>query len=132
MATDSQTHTTSPEIASDPDDASRVEAPSADVVVTETSVPNNKKLALRVWRMWMAHQKSRVVGALVLMALVAATTSIYPVLIQQTLDMANDRNADVFYVPLLVVGVVVIKSVSLYFQTVVTRNTMELVTTVWK
>lgn len=122
MATDSQTHTTSPEIASEPVDASRVEGPSAEVVVTENSVPNNKQLALRVWRMWMSHQKSRVVGALVLMALVAATTSIYPVLIQQTLDMANDRNADVFYVPLLVVGVVVIKSLALYFQTVVTSS----------
>ena len=122
MATDSQIHTTSPEIASEPADASPAEGPSVDGVVTETSIPNNKQLALRVWRLWMAHQKSRVVGALVLMALVAATTSIYPVLIQQTLDMANDRNADVFYVPLLVVGVVVIKSISLYFQTVVTSS----------
>ncbi len=122
MATDSQTHTTSPEMQSEPADASRVDGPLVDGVVTETSVANNRQLALRVWRMWMAHQKSRVVGALVLMALVAATTSIYPVLIQQTLDMANDRNADVFYVPLLVVGVVVIKSISLYFQTVVTSS----------
>lgn len=93
-----------------------------DVVVTETSVPNNKQLAMRVWRMWMAPQKKRVLGALILMVLVAATTSVYPLLIQQTLDMANERNPDVFFVPLFVVGVVVIKSLSLYFQTVVTSS----------
>lgn len=90
--------------------------------MTETSVPNNKQLAMRVWRMWMAPQKKRVFGALILMVLVAATTSVYPLLIQQTLDMANERNPDVFFVPLLVVGVVVIKSLSLYFQTVVTSS----------
>ncbi|MEP0067808.1 ABC transporter ATP-binding protein [Pyruvatibacter sp.] len=122
MATDSQTHTPSPEIASEPVDAPSVEDQSKDVVVTETSVPNNKQLAMRVWRMWMAPQKKRVFGALILMVLVAATTSVYPLLIQQTLDMANERNPDVFFVPLLVVGVVVIKSLSLYFQTVVTSS----------
>ncbi|GAA6155483.1 ABC transporter ATP-binding protein [Pyruvatibacter sp. HU-CL02332] len=122
MATDSHTQTPSPEIASEPVDAPSVEDQSKDVVVTETSVPNNKQLAMRVWRMWMAPQKKRVFGALILMVLVAATTSVYPLLIQQTLDMANERNPDVFFVPLLVVGVVVIKSLSLYFQTVVTSS----------
>jgi len=106
---------------SDPAAAS-VEGASTDVVVADTSPQDRKHLALRVWRMWMAPQKKRVFGALILMALVAATTSIYPLLIQQTLDMANERNPDVFIVPLLVVGVVVIKSLSLYFQTVVTSS----------
>jgi len=121
LATDSQTQTPSPEMQSDPAAAS-VEGASTDVVVADTSPQDRKHLALRVWRMWMAPQKKRVFGALILMALVAATTSIYPLLIQQTLDMANERNPDVFIVPLLVVGVVVIKSLSLYFQTVVTSS----------
>ncbi|MEQ8745935.1 ABC transporter ATP-binding protein [Pyruvatibacter sp.] len=82
----------------------------------------NRQHALRVWHLWMAPQKHKVFGALILMALVAITTSVYPLLIQQTLDMANERNPDVFYIPMLVVGVVVIKSLALYFQTVVTSS----------
>ena len=102
--------------------AGPVKGAATDVVVADVPPQDRKHLALRVWRMWMAPQKKRVFGALILMALVAATTSVYPLLIQQTLDMANERNPDVFIVPLLVVGVVVIKSLSLYFQTVVTSS----------
>ncbi len=80
------------------------------------------QLALRVWRMWLSPQLKRVMGAFVLMILVAATTSVYPILIQQTLDLANDRNPLVFYVPPLVIAIVVIKSLGLYFQTVVTSS----------
>ncbi|MGD1935336.1 MAG: ABC transporter ATP-binding protein [Candidatus Phaeomarinobacter sp.] len=121
MATDSQTQTPSPEMQSEPV-AGPVKGAATDVVVADVPPQDRKHLALRVWRMWMAPQKKRVFGALILMALVAATTSVYPLLIQQTLDMANERNPDVFIVPLLVVGVVVIKSLSLYFQTVVTSS----------
>ena len=102
--------------------AGPVKGAATDVVVADVPPQDRKHLALRVWRMWMAPQKKRGFGALILMALVAATTSVYPLLIQQTLDMANERNPDVFIVPLLVVGVVVIKSLSLYFQTVVTSS----------
>ena len=121
MATDSQTQTPSPEMQSEPV-AGPVKGAATDVVVADVPPQDRKHLALRVWRMWMAPQKKRGFGALILMALVAATTSVYPLLIQQTLDMANERNPDVFIVPLLVVGVVVIKSLSLYFQTVVTSS----------
>jgi len=121
LATDSQTQTPSPDMPLEPDVAN-VEGTAGGVVVVEAPSADRKHLALRVWRMWMAPQKKRVFGALILMALVAATTSVYPLLIQQTLDMANERNPDVFIVPLLVIGVVIIKSLSLYFQTVVTSS----------
>ena len=121
MATDSQTQAPLREMQ-DMTDQPPAEGAAVDVAVAGKPPQDRKHLALRVWRMWMAQQKRRVIGAFLLMALVAGTTSIYPVLIQQTLDMANDRNPDVFFIPLLVIGVVVLKSLALYFQTVVTSS----------
>ena len=121
MATDSQTQAPLREMQ-DMTDQPPAESAAVDVAVAGKPPQDRKHLALRVWRMWMAQQKKRVIGAFLLMALVAGTTSIYPVLIQQTLDMANDRNPDVFFIPLLVIGVVVLKSLALYFQTVVTSS----------
>jgi len=126
LATDSQTTATpgtplaQPDGAADP--VAETEAAHAPVPDPARGTTDTRKLALRVWQLWMAQQKGRVVAALVLMAIVAATTSIYPVLIQQTLDMANEGDPNVFYVPLAVIIVVVVKSAALYFQTVMTSS----------
>ena len=82
-----------------------------------------RALALRVWTLWMRPQWKRIAIAFVLMALVAATTGAYPLIIQRTFDMLSAGDPAILYViPPLVIGVVAAKSLSLYFQTVVTSS----------
>lgn len=125
MATDSQTRTTSPDMSDHTPDPAAVadEALPEEAAAGAVSPKQNKdtlRLAMRVWRLWLAPQKKLVGGALFLLALVALTTNIYPLLLKFTFDMTEQRNPDVFYIPVLVVVVVIAKAVSLYFQTVVT------------
>ncbi|GAB5502511.1 ABC transporter ATP-binding protein [Pyruvatibacter sp.] len=124
MATDSQTQTPSPEITSEPVDSTAMQGEQSSDGGGVAVMPkaDTRKLAFRVWKLWLAPQKSLVILALGLLALVAVTTNIYPLLLKFTFDMTEQRDPDVFYIPALVVVVVVAKAISLYFQTVVTSS----------
>lgn len=124
MATDSQTQTQTSQMPSEPVDiaGAQTEQLPDEGASTVKPKPDTRKLALRVWKLWLAPQKAMVGLALALLALVAATTNIYPLLLKFTFDMTEQRNPDVFYIPALVVVVVVAKAISLYFQTVVTSS----------
>ena len=74
----------------------------------------------RIWQGWIQCYLSRLVGALLLMALVAASASAYPVLTKYIFNaLADGRAADIIWVaPPVIVGFALVKGVALFAQTV--------------
>ncbi|MGQ9371079.1 ABC transporter ATP-binding protein [Azospirillum sp. ST 5-10] len=85
-----------------------------------------QELALRMWRQWIRRYRGRLLVAIALMGVVAATTGAYPLLIEKSYSMfeAQDR-AMLFLIPLAIVVVTTVKAVSLYAQTVVTTAVVQ-------
>ena len=72
-----------------------------------------------LWREHIRHYKSRVVLVLVLTALMAGTTALYPVAIDHAFEMFADRDRRILYqIPALVVAITSIKAAAQYFQNV--------------
>ncbi|CAO3420718.1 ABC transporter ATP-binding protein [Azospirillum doebereinerae] len=85
-----------------------------------------ERLVGRMWRDWVRPYKGKLGTSFLLMALVAATTGAYPLLIDQAYAMfsAQDRGM-LLVIPALIVLVTVVKGVSLYAQTVVTSDIVQ-------
>ncbi|MGF7177119.1 ABC transporter ATP-binding protein [Azospirillum doebereinerae] len=85
-----------------------------------------ERLVGRMWRDWVRPYKGKLGVAFLLMALVAATTGAYPLLIDQSYAMfsAQDRGM-LLAIPALIVLVTVVKGLSLYAQTVVTSDIVQ-------
>jgi len=85
-----------------------------------------ERLVLRMWRDWVRPYKGKLGVAFLLMAVVAATTGAYPLLIDQAYAMfsAQDRGM-LLLIPALIVLVTVVKGLSLYAQTVVTSDIVQ-------
>jgi ATP-binding cassette, subfamily B, bacterial MsbA len=82
----------------------------------------------RLWREHIRHYKSRVVLVLVLTALMAGTTALYPVVIDHAFEMFTDRDRRILYqIPALVVGITSIKAAAQYFQNVQVQQIVLLV-----
>lgn len=101
-------------------------------IVTKTSGgalrldATTERLMGRVWREWVRPYRAKLALSFLLMALVAATTGGYPLLIDQSYAMfsAQDRGL-ALVIPALIVLVTIIKGVSLYAQTVVTSEIVQ-------
>lgn len=84
---------------------------------------STKALAGRLWRDWLAPKWPLVALTMVLAAITAGAVTSYGKLIQWTFDLLNLGDASFFPIaPLAVIGLAVIRSVSLYFQTVQTNR----------
>ncbi len=85
-----------------------------------------ERLVGRMWRDWVRPYKAKLGLSFLLMALVAATTGAYPLLIDQSYAMfsAQDRGM-LLVIPALIVLVTVVKGLSLYAQTVVTSDIVQ-------
>ncbi|WP_109096796.1 ABC transporter transmembrane domain-containing protein [Azospirillum sp. TSH64] len=85
-----------------------------------------ERLAARMWREWVRPYRGKLLMSFVLMAVVAATTGAYPLLIDRSYAMfsAQDRGM-LLVIPLAIVAVTIIKGVSLYSQTVVTSDIVQ-------
>lgn len=85
-----------------------------------------ERLAARMWREWVRPYRGKLMLSFLLMAVVAATTGAYPLLIDQSYAMfsAQDRGM-LLAIPLAIVAVTVIKGTSLYTQTVVTSDIVQ-------
>ena len=71
----------------------------------------------RLWRDWIASRKAAIVIALLLMALVAATSAAYPVMIRHVFDALGTADADLIWqIPPLIIGLTLIKGLAMYFQ----------------
>jgi ATP-binding cassette, subfamily B, bacterial MsbA len=82
----------------------------------------------RLWREHISHYKSRLVLVLVLTALMAGTTALYPVVIDHAFEMFTEHDRRILYqIPALVVAITSIKAAAQYFQNVQVQQIVLLV-----
>jgi subfamily B ATP-binding cassette protein MsbA len=85
-------------------------------------------LLARLWREHIIHHKGRLVLVLVLTALMAGTTALYPVVIDHAFQMFTNRDQRILYqLPLVVVVITSIKAAAQYFQNVQVQQVVLLV-----
>ncbi len=77
----------------------------------------------RLWREWVRPHRAALVLNLGLIVVIAATASLYPILVREALDAfsARDRNA-ILLAPVLVIVVTAVKGFSMLGQTVLTNK----------
>lgn len=84
---------------------------------------STKALAGRLWRDWLAPKWPLVTITVILAAITAGAVTSYGKLIQWTFDLLNLGDASFFPIaPLAVIGLAIIRSTSLYLQTVQTNR----------
>ncbi|WP_239029869.1 ABC transporter ATP-binding protein [Novacetimonas pomaceti] len=80
-------------------------------------------LARRLWREELSHHRLRIAGVVVLTALMAVFSALYPLVIQRALDMFAAQDPRILYqVPVLVVVITTAKAVSQYWQSVAVQG----------
>ena len=68
---------------------------------------------------WGKSQKKNFIIANVLMLIVAAVTSLYPIAIDFSFNAINDKNIPhLMYIPLAIIALTVLKGVSYFYQTI--------------
>jgi subfamily B ATP-binding cassette protein MsbA len=78
-----------------------------------------RALLARLWRGYVAHQRRGIAVALACTFGVAATTALYPVVIQQSFDLFTEGRQDVLWaIPLVIVVVTCLKAAAQYGQAV--------------
>ena len=76
----------------------------------------------RMWRGWIARYLPRLIGALFLMVLVAASASVYPLLTQHIFNtgLADGRAANIVWMaPPIIILFALVKGIALFAQTVI-------------
>ena len=82
-------------------------------------------LLKRLWRGWLGRHWPRLSVNLFLIAIVAASTSLYPLIIKWALEGFETRAEQVIAgAPLLVIGAVVLKSAALYAHRLLTNSVL--------
>jgi len=90
--------------------------------------PRTRPMVARLWRDWVRPHRPRVLVSLLLMALVAAVTGVYPLVIEWAFEVMADRDAGALaLVPVAVVAVTSLRGIVLYAQTVVTASVVHAV-----
>jgi len=85
-----------------------------------------KQIIARLWAEWIAHYKGRIVFALLLMVIVAATSSAYPALISEVFNRLQDEAfSSLYIVPFAIIALSFIRAISMYLQ-VLTVNKLAL------
>ncbi|MEM9206667.1 MAG: ABC transporter ATP-binding protein [Pseudomonadota bacterium] len=80
-------------------------------------------LLKRMWHEWLSHDWRRMLVVFALMAVVAATTGAYPILIERAYTLFEERNFDaILLFPIAVVIVTVAKGLAFYFQQVLSNQ----------
>lgn len=80
----------------------------------------------RLWRDWVAPYRGRIIFALLLMVIVAATSSAYPALISEVFNRLQDNEFDsLYFVPIAIVLLSSVRAVAMYLQ-VLTVNKLAL------
>ena len=85
-----------------------------------TAPADGRMVMRRIWSCWVRPYIGRLIGALVLMALVAASAAAYPLLTRHIFNaLADGRAAEVIWVaPPLIILLALVKGVALFLQTV--------------
>ena len=78
-----------------------------------------KLLAMRLWHDWIKPHSKRLAGAMVLMALVAGTTSLYPLLIDWSYKLFQAKDpSGIYLLPIALLVVTAVKGMSTFGQLV--------------
>lgn len=94
--------------------------------MSDKTVPDTKAIMGRLWKQWVAHYRSRILLALGLMVIVAATSSAYPALISEVFNLMQDQDfATLYVVPLAIIALACTRAVAMYLQ-VLTVNKLSL------
>ena len=89
---------------------------------------STRALLARLWREHLGNHKPRIVVVLLLTAIMAGTTALYPVVIDRAFSMFSRRDARILYqLPLLVLAVTSVKAAAQYFQNVQVQQMVLLV-----
>ena len=85
-----------------------------------TAPADGRMVMRRIWSGWVRPYVGRLIGALVLMAVVAASAAAYPLLTRHIFNaLADGRAAEVIWVaPPLIILLALVKGVALFLQTV--------------
>lgn len=87
---------------------------------------DTRQIIRRLWRDWVAPYKARIAFALLLMVIVAATSSAYPALISEVFNRLQDEDfASLYFVPFAIIALSLIRAISMYLQ-VLTVNKLAL------
>jgi subfamily B ATP-binding cassette protein MsbA len=80
----------------------------------------NRDIMRRMWQGWIARYLPRLIGALLLMVLVAASASVYPLLTQYIFNgLADGRAANIIWMaPPIIILFALVKGIALFAQTV--------------
>ena len=89
-------------------------------MTNRATIPLNlstKSALMRLWRDWIASRKVAIAIALVLMALVSATSAAYPMMIRYVFDALGQADADLIWqIPPLIIILTLVKGLAMYFQ----------------
>lgn len=87
------------------------------------SAPSSAALARRLWRDYVRPKAPRLSLAVLLMAITAAAAASYAWVVKEAVDLFDARDSRVLWLaPVAIVTVAAIRSVSLYFQVVMTNG----------
>ncbi|MBE7729610.1 ABC transporter ATP-binding protein [Komagataeibacter sp. FXV3] len=105
-----------------------IQTPAPDRQDTPTQTVSSRSLMRRLWHDELACHKLRILAVMVLTALMAIFSALYPLVIQRALDMFADHDPRILYqVPLLVVVITVAKAISQYGQSIAVQSLVLLV-----
>src|SRR3984893_1442803 len=99
--------------------------PRLDLLVQRDTT---RELLAGRWREQIGPRKPRLLLVLVLTAIMAGTTALYPVVIDHAFQMFTDRGRRILYqIPALVIAITSIKAAAQYFQNVQVQQVVLLV-----
>ncbi|HET7881870.1 MAG TPA: ABC transporter ATP-binding protein [Acetobacteraceae bacterium] len=100
-------------------------APGRDLAARRLSA---RRLLGRLWHEHIRHHKTRLLLVLLLTAVMAGTTALYPVVIDHAFQMFTDRDRRILYqIPALVLAITSVKAAAQYFQNVQVQQIVLLV-----
>ena len=96
--------------------------------VIDARAETTRALLTRLWREHIRHHRGRIAVVLVLTALMAGTTALYPVVIDHAFTMFAEKDRRILYqIPALVVLITAVKAAAQYGQNVAVQNIVLLV-----
>ena len=97
-----------------------------DALPTLTQADDGTRpLLRRLWREHLRHHRGKLIGVLLLTAVMAGLTALYPVVIDRAFAMFAGKDRRILYqVPALVVAVTAAKAVAQYLQSVLVQQTV--------
>jgi ATP-binding cassette, subfamily B, bacterial MsbA len=105
-----------------------MDAATPRIEITPGRDDTTRALLTRLWREHISHYKPRLMLVLVLTALMAGTTALYPVVIDHAFQMFTGRDQRILYqIPLLVLAITSVKAAAQYFQSVQVQQVVLLV-----